>query len=338
MPTINSGNVLTLADWAKSLGPDNQITSDIVEMLNQTNEVLLDMGWMEGNLPVGHQGEIRTGLPPSYYRAMNQPVPVGKSSKAPILEQTAMLSAFTQVDKKLADLGGPANRQKLRQSEGKAQLESFNQTFVKTLFYGSNINPASFVGFSTRYGAISGASNAQNILDAGGTGSNNASIWLVVWGEDKCTGIFPQGSKAGILHEDLGEQTAQGAAYTDGNPQLMQVYRDTWEWDHGLYLADWRYVVRIANIDVPQLLAKSGADILDLMLRATRHVPNLRGGRPAFYMNRTVAEMMDIQMRDAVQKGGQLKYEVVDGVEIPVFRGVPVRIVDQLLTTESRVV
>ena len=332
------GNVMNLADWAKSLGPDNQVTADIAELLNQTNEVLSDMGWIEGNLPVGHQMEMRVGLPPVYYRAMNQPVPVGKSEKMPIMEQTAMLEAYSQIDQKLAELGGMGNLAKLRASEAKAYLESMNQQFVSTLFYGSNVNPASFIGFSTRYGAISGAANAQNVLDAGGTGSTNASLWLIVWGEESVFGIFPQGSKAGLDHQDLGVQTAQGAAYSDATPQLMQVYRDHWSWNHGLGLKDWRYVVRIANIDIPKLLAKTGADVLDLMIRATHHVPNIRAGKAAFYCNRTVFEMLDIAKRDAVQSGGQLRYEVVDGVEMPVFRGIPVRIVDQLLNTESRVV
>ena len=331
------GNVMNLADWAKSLGPDNQVTADIAELLNQTNEVLSDMGWIEGNLPVGHQMEMRVGLPPVYYRLMNQAVPVGKSEKVPIMEQTAMLEAYSQIDKGLAELGGMANLAKTRQSEAKAYLESMNQQFVETLFYGSNVNPASFIGLATRYGAIAGAANAQNVLDAKGVGSTNSSIWLIVWGEETVFGIFPQGSKAGLEHEDLGLETAQGSI-DNTNPSLMRVYRDHWQWNHGLGLKDWRYVVRIANIDIPTLLAKTGADVLDLMIRATHHVPNIRAGKAAFYVNRTVFEMLDIAKRDAVQSGGQLKYEVVDGIEMPVFRGIPVRIVDQLLLTESRVV
>ena len=326
---------MNLGDWAKSLGPDNQVTADIAELLNQTNEVLYDMGWIESNLPVGHQMEMRVGLPPVYYRAMNQPVPVGKSEEVPIMEQAAMLEAYSQIDKGIAELGGMNNLAKTRTSKAKAFLEAMNQAFVHTLFYGSTVNPASFVGILPRYGAISGATNAQNILDAGGRTSTCSSIVLVVWSEETVFGFFPQGSKAGLEHEDLGLETAQGASYTDGTPQLMRVYRDHWIWKHGLGVKDWRYIVCIRNIDVPTLLAKTGADLIDLMIRATHHVPNIRVGKAAFYMNRTVFEMFDVQMRDAVQKGGQLKYEVVDGVEVPVFRGIPVRIVDQLVNTET---
>ena len=337
MATIGT-SVPTLTDIAKSYGPDHMITTDIAELLNQTNEILYDMAWKESNLPLGHQMQMRIGLPASYYRAMNQPVPVGKSEVAPIVEGVATLEAYTQIDKEVAEVGGMDNVAKYRTSESKAQLESMNQTFIKTLIYGSTANTASFIGLSSRYGTISGASNAQNILDAGGTGGTNSSIYLVGWGTESVFGLFPKGSKAGLDHRDLGLQVYQGASGTDSSPLLMEVYRDHWIWKHGLAVKDWRYVVRIANIDIPTLLAKNGADLLDLMVRATRHIPNLRACKPAFYMNRTVAEMMDVQMRDAVQKGGQLKYEVVDGIEIPVFRGIPCRIVDQLVLNESRVV
>ena len=60
MSTI--GTKLTLADWAKRVDPDGK-TSAIVEMLNETNEILDDMIWAEGNLPTGHRTTIRTDLP-----------------------------------------------------------------------------------------------------------------------------------------------------------------------------------------------------------------------------------------------------------------------------------
>lgn len=49
---------LTLADWAKRLEPDGKV-ADVIELLGQTNEVLTDMLWMEGNLPTGHRTTVR---------------------------------------------------------------------------------------------------------------------------------------------------------------------------------------------------------------------------------------------------------------------------------------
>jgi hypothetical protein len=344
---VNSG-VETLATWGKKLGPDHQIESNVIEILNQSNEIIPDAGWIEGNMEVGHQYSVRTGLPPSYYAAIGQYVPVGISTVYPLIEQSAHLKAYVQVAKDLAELGGMGNVAKYRASEARAQLESFNQQFAQTAFYGLANNPAQFPGFATRFNTTQNnanpALNSQNVLDAGGTGSTNASIWLIDWSPRTVSFFFPRGSKAGIDHLDLGQQTDKSINYgtgagqfTDSGPGLLEVYREYWSWKHGLAIMDWRYVVRIANIDVPSLLAKTGVDIRDLLIRATHHIPNLRAGRPAIYMNRTVMEMYEIQARDAVQKGGQLRYEVVDGVEIPVFQGIPVRLVDQLLLTEGRV-
>jgi hypothetical protein len=57
MATLGA-NVLTLADFAKRVDPDGKVPS-IVELLSQSNEVLQDMLWMEGNLPTGHRTTVR---------------------------------------------------------------------------------------------------------------------------------------------------------------------------------------------------------------------------------------------------------------------------------------
>ena len=96
---------------------------------------------------------------------------------------------------------------------------------------------------------------------------------------------------------------------------------------------------RIANIDVSNLVANSGsqADLTTLMIKATYRIINRGLGRPVFYVNRTVGEFLDIQQRSAVANGGQLSYQVVDGQPVLSFRGIPIRLVDQLLLTEARV-
>ena len=48
MATLSVTNP-TLLDLAKATDPDGKI-ANIVEILNETNEVLADMSWVEGNL------------------------------------------------------------------------------------------------------------------------------------------------------------------------------------------------------------------------------------------------------------------------------------------------
>jgi hypothetical protein len=330
MATIGS-NVLTLADWAKRLDPEGK-TSTIVELLSQTNEILEDMLWKEGNLPTGERTTVRTGLPSAAWRLLNQGVQPSKSTTAQIDEACGMLEAWSEVDKDLAMLNG--NTSSFRLSEAQAFIEAMNQEMAQTVFYGnSGTAPEEFTGLAARYSSLS-AANGQNIVNGGGSGSDNSSIYLVCWGANSIHGIFPKGSKAGLVHQDLGEQVVEATAGIAGS--RMMAYRDRWQWKCGIALKDWRYVVRIANIDISNLVGKStAADLFDKMIKATHRIPNLKLGKPVFYMNRTVFQELDIQRRDDVVSGGGLNFSNADGEIKYSFRGIPVRICDALLETEA---
>lgn len=329
-----STGALTLADWAKRLDPDGKVPT-IVELLSQTNEVLTDMRWIEGNLPTGHRTTVRTGLPTVAWRLLNQGVTPSKSTTAQIDEQAGMLEAWSEVDKDLAELNG--NVAAFRLSEASAFIEAMNQEFAQTLFYGNaGLAPEEFTGLAVRYSSLS-ATNSSNVLNGGGVGSDNSSIYLCGWGQQTFMGIFPKGSKAGLIHEDFGLETVEMTNGIGGS--RMRAYRERFQWKAGIALKDWRYVIRICNIDISNLVAKaSAADLIELMIKAIHRIPSLGLVKPTFYMNRTVFQMLDIQRRDDVQSGGQLSYEMVDGVMRPTFRGIPIAKTDALIETEAAVV
>lgn len=331
MATLNASTV-SLLDWAKRKDPDGRV-ADVVELLSQTNDVLDDMPYMQGNLETGHQYTVRTGLPTVYWRIINQGVPTSKSTTAQAEDKCGMLEARTQVDVALAELNG--NTAEFMMSETRPYAEALNQEMVQTLMYGNaGLAPEEFTGLSPRYSTISGATNGSHVLSGGGTGSDNASIWLVGWGEAAVYGMFPKGSKAGIKHEDLGVQDA-----FDGSNNRFRAHMQHWVWKSGVCVKDWRYAVRIANIDISNLVAKtSAADLPELMTKAIHRIPFPKMVNLRFYMNRTCREMLDIQLRDDVSSGGQLKYEEVGGRPVTTYRGIPIRIVDQLLETEAQVV
>ncbi len=333
MATIGD-TVLTLLDWAKRKDPKGK-TARIVEMLSQTNQILDDMVWKEGNLPTGERVTIRVGLPDVFWRKLNAGVQPSKSETSQVDEQTAILEAWSEVDPDLASLED--DEKAFRLSEAEAFVEAMSQEKASTLFYGdSDISEEEFTGFSVRYADLS-ANNAQNILDAGGTGSDNASVWLVTWDTKTCYGIFPKGSKAGLEHKDLGERVSELTNGIGGTRML--VLADRWQWKCGLVLKDWRYVVRIANVDISNLVANPNAiSLTDNMIKAVHRLPTQGLGKAVFYMNRTLFQYLDLQRRTDVKDGGMLSYEVVDGKRIAKFREIPVKICDALLNTESRVV
>lgn len=333
LATLNA-NVLTLSDWGKRIDPNGKI-AQIIEMLGTTNEILADMLWMQGNLPTGHRTTVRTGLPAVAWRLLNQGVQPSKSTTAQQDDQAGKLEAWSEVDVALAKLSGDVNQFRLQ--EAQAFIEAMNQEMASTLFYGnSSVDPEEFTGLSIRYSSLA-AANGQNIVNAGGVGADNTSIWLIVWGANTVHGIFPQGSQAGLTHNNFGEETVETTNGVGG--ARMRAYRDQFIWDAGLSLRDWRYAVRIANIDVSMLVANdaNSAKLFQLMTKATWRIPSTQVGRAAIYLNRTVGQFLDIQAQDKVTSGGQLSYEVIDGRRVMTFRGIPIRVTDALLETEAAV-
>lgn len=321
---------LTLADWAKRVDPDGQ-TSDVVELLAQDNQILDDMLWVQGNLPTGHRTTVRTGLPTAAWRLLNYGISPSKSTTVQVDDTVGMLEAYSQVDRDLLALNG--NDLAFRMSEDAAFTESMRQTFASTLFYGNtSVDPERFLGLSPRYADLS-AANGQNILDGGGTGSDNTSIWLIGWSERTCHGIFPKGSMAGLQMRDLGEDTA-----VDSSGLMHQVFRTHFQWKCGLSLRDWRYAVRIANIDTSELVkdATAGADLVDLMVRAHERIQSLDGVRPVWYCNRTISSFLRRQMTNKSSLA-YVSEDKVAGKPVLNFAEIPVRRVDALTNAEAAV-
>lgn len=341
-----AGNV-TLLDFARSLDPDGS-TADVVEILNQTNEILTDMQWIEGNLPTGHRSTIRTGLPTAIWRKLYKGVPTSKSSRTQVDDTCGMLTARSEIDVKVADLNG--NTAAFRLSEADAFLEAMNEQMATTLFYGNtDLDPEKFMGMAPRYSSTS-AGNGANILLAGGAGSDNTSMYLIVWGPNTITGIFPKGMKAGITHKDLGEIDA----FDDSTPAARyRAYADLWEWNAGLAVRDWRFAVRIANIDISDLKAGTGTQantaatyLPKLMAASLGLIPGMGKGKAVFYANRTVRTWLSINAMDKTQNVLSIQDGINQfGTVAPgsanngnlTFLGVPIRTVDQLLNTETLV-
>ena len=330
MPALAAKNP-TLLDVAKRLDPDGKIAA-IVEILNATNPVLDDLTFVEGNLPTGHRTTIRTGLPTPTWRKLYGGVQPTKSTTVQVTDSCGMLEAYAEVDKALADLNG--NTAAFRLSEDAAHIEAMGQEMASTLFYGNEgTEPEAFTGLAPRYNSKS-AQNADNIIDAGGTGSDNTSIWLCVWGPQTGFGIYPKGSTAGLQMTDKGQVTVENV---DGNGGRMEAYRTHYRWDAGLTIRDWRYFVRIANIDVSDLdTVANTKKLIEWMIQASERIPELGKGRAAFYMNRRLREKLRLGILEKISNN--LTWETVSGERVMTFDDIPVRRCDALVNTEARVV
>jgi hypothetical protein len=346
--------VPNLIDIAKSFDPQGKVAV-VAELLNQSNEVIQYMNFIEGNLPTGHKGVVRAGLPSVTLRRFYKGVTPSKSGRDTIEDVCAMLEGRNEIDKDLADLNG--NAASFRLSEGLAFIEAMNQEFAQQVLYGdTSSNKDGILGLAPRYNAISGATNGANVIDAGGTGSDNTSVWLVVWGENTVTGVYPKGSKAGLVQEDLGVIDA-----FDANQNRFRAYAELYQWKFGLHVKDWRYAVRIANVDVSDLIGQTGTQLNTavtwlpyLMMRSFARIPSMGMGTATFLASRTVKEMLGVAavaktvfgltMEQAGNQFGNVTAGSVAGTGTGIrggqlkFFGVPVLTVDQLLGTEARVV
>lgn len=325
----------TMADWAKRIDPNGEIAM-IVEMLSQSNEMLMDIPFMEGNLPTGHRTTIRTGLPKTYWRMINQPARKSKSKTQQVDEQAALLEVWSEVDSELVRL--QKNQNAYRLQEANSFIEAMSQEMQRTLIYGGAAAeaPAEFPGFAQRYNDLTDAENKQNIIDGGGTGTDNTSIWIVCWGNKKVQGIFPRGTQAGLQRKDWGENIKD-----INTNEVMAVFREQFMWRMGLLIEDWRYAVRIANIDASDLVgnAMGVVNLIELLIKGLHRLPVMQGaGKTCIYANRTVIQMLDIQRTQKATSGTGINYLEIDGKYVPHFRGVPIRRVDQILNTEARVV
>lgn len=324
-----------LLDSAKRFDSKGKIIK-LVEILAQSNEILDDALWVEGNLPTGHRTSIRSGLPAATWRLLNYGVQPSKSTTKTVDDTCGMLEAYSEVDKSLADLNGTTAD--WRMSEEFGFVEAINQEMAKTFFYGNtHIQPERFMGLSPRYNALSGFDASENVLDFGGTGSANTSIWLCGWGDNTLHGIYPKGSKAGLLINDFGEQTL-----SDDKGGHYQGYRSHFKWDCGLTLRDWRYVVRICNIDTTgfsEIISgneAAGTNLIRLMIAAANKIPPANKVKLAWYMNREVKTVLDIM---AMEKNNvHLSIEQVGGKPITHFLGIPIRRVDALRNNEEALV
>jgi len=354
MATLAPGQS-TLLDWAKTLDPNGNVFK-VAELLNQSNELIQYLPFIEGNLPTGHKAAVRVGLPAVTLRRFYQGVAPTKSGRATIEDVCAMQEGRNEVDKDLAELNG--NVAAFRLSEAIAFVESMNQTFAQQIIYGdTSTNKDGILGLTPRYNSLSASVNSSaNIIDAGGTGTDNTSVWLVVLGAETVTGIFPKGSRAGLEQEDLGVQDA-----FDSSNNRYRAYMERWVWKYGLHVKDWRYAVRIANIDVSDLTSQSNTQAITastwinkLMIKALARIPSMGMGQPVFIANRTVKEMLSIGALDKSQNAlsfsagldqyGRVTAGSVAGTGTGIrggqllFQGVPVLTMDRLLSTEAQVV
>ena len=333
-PTMTKlgSDYLTLADRFKRT-ENGKMAAEIIEMMTDTNELLKDANALQCNDGTSHITTIRTGLPSAVFRNLYGYVPTSKSTTEQVKDTTGMLETYSIVDADLVDKS--ENSKAFRLSESSAFIEAMNQKLTETIFYGSiKENAAAFDGLAVRYSKKSNDEKkiGSNIIDAGGQGSDNTSIWLVTWGDQHVSLLYPQGSTAGIQHKDDGVLTE-----TSASGGKRKVYQDHYKMDAGLTVRDWRSTCRIANIDVSALAGENAADIEALLNKAyykTRRFA--KTGKTCIYCNTTILMYFESQLRKKTNVNFTIKEYMNENVIH--YKNIPIRECEQITCTETAVV
>jgi hypothetical protein len=327
-----------LIDLHKSEG--NGSAATVIEMLKENNAILDDAMTVECNMGTSHRTTIRTGLPSVTWGRFYQGIPQSKGTKAQVDDTTGFVEALSTVDERLLDIS--SNPAAVRLAEAQGFLEAMSQEVAATLIYGNdNTSPEEFTGFAPRFNSLS-AANGDMIVDGGGTGSDNTSIWFVTWGDNTAHMLYPSGTAAGVSRNDMGRQRV-----VDGSGNAYYAQEEMFSQHAGLSVRDWRQVARIANIDSSDLIAGS-VDIYALMRKAFWKLKKHRlpGSRFAIYCNSDCLEALDADSTPTTSTitGGttresyvRLRPTEVDGFEVMSYRGFPVRQVDAILNTEAQI-
>lgn len=331
--------LVTLADVAKS--KDKKIGS-VAEVLVLENPMLNDIPYMEMNEGTIHKESIRSALPTVYYRKANQAIPASKST---IEERTFTASHFeskSQMDAAVARRGGMDRVAFNRWNQAQGHIQAMGNEHASLTIYGSPLDSTlKSAGLMDIYSTLSASEEtSKQVVSAGGSGSDNTSILLVHWGVQSVFGVYPAGTQAGLKRIDRspGDNLVQIQALDSaGNAGTFYGYEEQFEIDHGLVVKDYRQAGRICNIDVSDLVAGSGADLIDLMISLSYKIHNPSNGKGIWYVNRTIEAALHKQALSAVGAGSGLTFDNYQGQKVMMFLGRPIRRSDALLNSEATV-
>lgn len=328
----------SLTDHFKSVDKNGNIVPTI-ETLTRLTPIYKDAYVEEANNGFNNLSVIRTGLPTPTWGKLYQGIPQSKSTKQQVEDTSGFVESLSTVDTRL--LNYKKNPAQARADEANAHMEAMSQDVQANFFYSDTAStPERFKGLSARYNTLS---NTQ-VIDGGGVGSDNTSVWVVGWGRGKTGLFYPEGSRAGIIREDKGEQRVNDDV---GNPYYVK--EEYFRQDVGVTVGDFRYNVRIANIDVSELMA-GNVDLYGLMRKAFYQLHSTYdgemadnylksggslGARTVIYVNRTVMQALDTQTTNDNKL--ELRPADLEGRMIDTYRRLPIRMTDALVNTETRV-
>jgi hypothetical protein len=326
MATQFYSNDLNILEQAKRLDPQNNVAT-IVELMNKTSELTADMVAVQANDIRSHEDNVRTELPTVGVRDINRGSTQSYSRTEKRTSNIILAEANPVIDEENID--PMPDPKKALNNEYKTYVEAMMQFFVENFFYG---NPAQgeILGLFNEFNDLA----LENVVGLGGTGSDLTSVALIEWDELAFKMVYPRNHKTiGVDFTDKGKQLAHDA---DNNP--FWAYMAQIKMKFGRSLVDPRNFQRICNIE------SDGAtnNIIDItnkrhheLVRARNRLTN-GGSGAVIYCNRDIKSQFDIFAMDK-QGGFATVINKLSGEPVTVFQNMPIRLVEQMISTEDAV-
>ena len=239
--------------WAKTLTEESPFLQDLVVM--PANGILSHEASRETSLPTPQIIKVGAGHVSSTVRWDKYK------------ESISIFKDRADIPEDVLDL--QPDKASFRSDVEDGHMRGFGQGVTNHFFYGTSVaSPEKFDGLDVRYNVPdasdptdpSSDSSDAFVFDAGGTGSDTMSIWMIQHGINKIKGITPNNDPMlGIKKTDSGlvyQQTSSSYTGADSGREERQVWRTEFAWKIGIDIPDVRSVARIRNIE-------SGIDDLD---------------------------------------------------------------------------
>jgi hypothetical protein len=330
--------IYTMADVATECGVEGVL--HMADILVKTgNDVFADAPYTEANEPNAMKGTQDSFLPTPVFRAYNEGVSPVAAHGRPIIEGLALADTYSELDWELYLSMGAKKEEWRSRKDAKVAIAMAQNTIIPEVIYGDiGDDPKGFNGWHTRYKSLTTRPNGDtsedyNVQSNGGSDSGYMTdIWIIEWDQDECCFTFPQGSNAGIFHEDLGKQTAYTGTFDTAIKQ-HEVAKSHFTWKMGIFISDDRRVQRITNINTR---AAGGyyfdeEKMVDAILQLPSHGEN-RGAIKIYGNTKIVGQMW----KRALSKNNTYftPQNALDGGGPTLsFNGYPIRICQQILNT-----
>ena len=331
MATVGTNHV-TLADMAAQTNPDGSLASKIISRVARKNDLLSILPFTKGNRSDGDQITQLTSMPTIGYIKINKAPTFSKAGHTQITNTVGIIKTLNKIDPELA--ARYPNPEQYRVNKDVAFTEAIRQQVASDIVYSNKATtPEKFDGMAVRYGTVNTVRNNPGyyMINGGGSGSDNLSIWVAKVGPEGLHGIVGKEGQPGLTTKDKGTQWLGDA---DGNEMEWMVTE--FRWELGVQVANPGAVVRICNIDKSALVTESSAADLSKLIYKAQELLEDVPGQAVILMNKTARAHLAIQASTETTLGLHDKMATFPE-RVPSINGMPVLLMDTLTNAEATI-